>query len=86
MSHNRNSDRIPSAGYSWSIDPNSARRQFNMSIGLLAVMAVAICAVAFTSDLTPAPVSSRTARLTVQAPQLVHIQQAENPASMPSGS
>jgi len=59
-----------------AIDPQTARRQLHMSLGLLGVLAVALAGAAF--GLRPGPVDQSPARLTVQAPQMIHVQHAGN--------
>ena len=61
-----------------AIDPQTAQRQFHMSLGVLGVLAVASAGVAL--GLRPAPMDQSPARLTVQAPQMVHVQHARNMA------
>lgn len=60
------------------IGPQAARRQLRLSLGLLGVLAVA--SVGFAFSLRPGPVDQSPARLTVQAPQMVHAQHARNGA------
>ena len=59
-----------------AIDPQTARRQLHMSLGLLAVLAVASAGAAF--GLRPGPVAEAKTHFTVQAPQMVHVQHAGN--------
>jgi len=59
-----------------SIDPQAARRQLHLSLGVLGLLAVASAGAAF--GLRPGPVDLTPARLTVQAPQMVHVQHAGN--------
>ena len=59
-----------------SIDPQTARRQLHLSLGLLGVLAVASAGAAF--GLRPGPTAHGPVSLTVQAPQMVHVQHAGN--------
>jgi len=59
-----------------SIDPQAARRQLHLSLGVLGLLAVASAGAAF--GLRPGPVDLTPARHTVQAPQMVHVQHARN--------
>ena len=59
-----------------AIDPQAARRQLHLSLGVLGLLAVASAGAAF--GLRPGPVDLTPARLTVQAPQMVHVQHAGN--------
>ena len=59
-----------------AIDPQAARRQLHLSLGVLGLLAVASAGAAF--GLRPGPVNLTPARLTVQAPQMVHVQHAGN--------
>lgn len=64
------------AGFTRRIDPQAARRQFNMSLGLVALIAAASMASALTVRQPVETASREPARLTVQAPQIVHTKQA----------
>ena len=57
------------------IDPQTARRQLHLSLGLLGALAVATCA---GLSLRPAPAAPTQARLTVQQPQMIQVQHAQN--------
>ncbi len=59
-----------------AIDPQTARRQLHMSLGVLGVLALASAGAVF--GLRPGPVDLTPGRLTVQAPQMVHVQHARN--------
>ena len=58
------------------IGPKAARRQLHMSLWVLGLLALASAGAAF--GLRPAPLDQSPARLTVQAPQMVHVQHARN--------
>ena len=58
------------------IGPRAARRQLHLSLGLLGVLAVASAGAAF--GLRPGLLDQSPAGLTVQAPQMVHVQHAGN--------
>jgi hypothetical protein len=63
-------------GFIQKIDPQAARRQFNMSLGMVVVLSAATLAAAFTLRIEPVPVTGASVQMVVQAPQLVHVQQA----------
>jgi hypothetical protein len=53
-------DKAPEVGFSRKWDPDSARRQFNVSLGLIAALAVAASVLAFSmrpAALAKSPVS-----------------------------
>ena len=68
--------RTSRSGLVRAIDPQTARRQLHMSLGLLGVLAVASAGAAF--GLRPGPAAHSPVSLTVQAPQMIHIQHARN--------
>ena len=68
--------RTTANGLIRSIDPQAARRQLHLSLGVLGILAMASAGVAF--GLRPGPVDLTATRLTVQAPQMVHVQHARN--------
>ena len=68
--------QAPQGGLVRAIDPQTARRQLHLSLGVLGLLAVASAGAAF--GLRPGPVDLTPARLTVQAPQMVHVQHAGN--------
>ena len=68
--------RTTTSGLIRVISPQAARRQLRLSLGLLGVLAVA--SVGFVFGLRPGPADQSPARLTVQAPQMVHVQHAGN--------
>ena len=75
----RNADVFKStadAGFIREIDPEAARHQLKMSLGLIAVLTFGLLATGLTARNAPRSPSSEPAHLTVQAPQLVHVQQA----------
>ena len=61
-----------------AIDPQSARRQLHMSLGALGILTVVSAGAAF--GLRPGPMTHSPVSLTVQAPQMVHVQHALNMA------
>ena len=72
-------------GFIRAIDCEAARRQFNMSLCLLLVFTLATVAILVPSGFRPAPAAREAWRITVQLPQMVHVQQAETPAQRPPG-
>jgi hypothetical protein len=71
--------RTTANGLVRAIDPQAARRQLRLSLGLLSVLALASAGAAF--GLGPGPVDLTPTGVTVQAPQMVHVQQARNLAA-----
>jgi hypothetical protein len=74
-------------GFYRTVEPEVARRQFNMSLGLLTLLtmvAVALGATAGFSPIAHSSFSDRQARLVVQSPQRVHVLQASE-AQSPRG-
>ncbi len=67
--------RTSRSGLVRAIDPQTARRQLHMSLGVLGALVVATGA---GLSLRPAPTTPTQVRLTVQAPQMVHVQHARN--------
>jgi hypothetical protein len=61
-----------------AIDPQTARRQLHMSLGALGILAVVSAGAAL--GLRPGPMAHSPVSLTVQAPQMVHVQHARNMA------
>ena len=68
-------DRTSRTALVRAIGPQAARRQLHMSLGLLGVLAVASTGAAF--GLRSRHLDQSPARLTVQAPQMVHVQHAQ---------
>ena len=68
-----NDDRVDC----WGMDPESARRQFNISAVLAAVLALAALAIAVLGPVATVNVNREAAQTIVQAPQFKHIQRAE---------
>lgn len=70
-------DRRPDHGFTLEIDPETARRQFRLSLGLVAVIVLATLSAMGTLGLTPRGMDSGlTAQANVRAPQILHIRQA----------
>ncbi len=65
------------AGFIRGIDPAAARRQFNLSIGLVALLCLATLVNAFALTRQPAPRALDHSSL--QPPQIVHAQRAASP-------
>jgi hypothetical protein len=68
----------------WGIDPQTARRQFNVSAGLAAVLALVALVVAVLGPVATVNVQREAARTIVEAPKFKHIQHAET-ALQPGG-
>ena len=71
IARNANGD----SGFIRSIDPVAARRQFRVSIGLMAILGVATLASAMTLCVPPAT-QRVAAGPTVKAPQMIHVRHA----------
>ncbi|MDB5651604.1 MAG: hypothetical protein JWL62_3124 [Hyphomicrobiales bacterium] len=77
---------VEDAGFTQGIDPDSARRQFNMSAGLAAVLGVVAIALTFVVPVKPVDVSREHLQMTVQAPQKVQVRHAaQNAEQFPGG-
>ena len=76
-------ERTPDAGFTRAIDPVAAHRQFVLSLGLVAVITVAT--IAATLTLKVGETRSASANITVQAPQMMHVQQADQARHQPAG-
>jgi hypothetical protein len=76
-------------GFTRSVDPQAARRQFNMSLGLVVVVALAAAAVALSFRFEPQVLEAQVrapVKLVVQTPQRVQAQQAaEHARQLPGG-
>jgi hypothetical protein len=79
-------DRAADDGFIQKIDPEAARWQFNLSLSLVAVLAIGTLTAAMTLRIEPVSMSAAPARLVVQAPQIMHVQQAAQDFQRPSGS
>ena len=75
------------AGLIHRVDPQAARRQLTMSLGLVAVLAVGVGMAALTTRGVEAQTAQVQApvRMVVQAPTLMHVQQATKAYSAPRG-
>ena len=85
MTTQRNFDIEPNAGFTRTMDPLDARRQLHMSTGFVVVLAVAIAAVMATPKAERVAANPKSITLTVQAPQLAHVQQAQSGKLLPGG-
>lgn len=72
----KSNDFDVNSGFSRVMDPRDARRQLHMSAGLVAVLALAAAAVLATPKAQHVAANPKPITLTVQAPQLIHVQQA----------
>ena len=73
-------------GFTTRIDPQAARRQFNMSLGMVVALAIATVSAAYTLRIDTSAPAPATSRLVVQAPQVLHVQQArQDTRSQPGG-
>ena len=70
-------DLEPNSGFTRVMDPQDARRQLHVSAALAAVLAIAAAAVLAMPRTQQIASTPKTITLTVQAPQLVHVQQAQ---------
>ena len=85
MTMQRKFDIEPNAGFARTMDPQDARRHLHMSAGFIGVMALAIAAVMATPKADKVAANPKSITLTVQAPQLVHVQQAQSGKILPGG-
>jgi hypothetical protein len=71
-------DHVPDQGFSQTIDPRAAQRQFNMSLGLVVILVMAAVGVALTVGIAPLQATAYNGpkRAFVQAPQMVHVRDA----------
>jgi hypothetical protein len=72
-------------GFVTGIDPDSARRQFNMSLGLAIVVTIATLATAMTSGIQGSSRSQEVARAVVHSPSFVPVYQASHVAPQSHG-
>ena len=68
----------------WGMDPQTARRQFNVSAALAAILALAALAVAVIGPVATVNVRREAAQTIVEMPKFKHIQHAETP-TQPGG-
>jgi hypothetical protein len=71
-------------GFYQTIHPADARQQFNMSLGLVTALALIAATIGLTAGFGPLHRDSsavRQARIVVQAPQPVHLMQAQRDVS-----
>ena len=61
----------------WGMDPESARRQFNVSAVLAVVLALAAVVIAVVGPVATVNVRREAAQTIVEAPKFKHIQRAE---------
>ena len=82
-------ERVEEPGFMRTVDPQAARRQFNMSLGLVFVLAIAAALIALSFPSGPQFVSAQVrapVKLVVQIPQHVKVQQAaEHARQLPGG-
>ena len=81
-------DSVADAGFYQTIEPGAARRQFNMSLGLVAILAAVALLVGLSAGFGPLPQTapaSMQARLIVQQPQRVRVMQAQASVRAPGG-
>ena len=79
---------VADAGFYQTIEPDAARRQFNMSLGLIAVLTLVALVVGLSAGFAPLPQTAPAtmqARLIVQQPQRVHVMQAQAKEQLPGG-
>ncbi len=73
-----NADHIQDrdAGFARVIDPRAARRQLHVSAAVAAIFGLAAAVMLSTAQVPAAAPAYQQVRLTVQAPQMMHVQQA----------
>jgi hypothetical protein len=67
------------SGECWGMNPESARRQFNVSAVFAAILALAALLVAVLGPVATVNVRREAAQTLVEAPKFKHIQRAEAP-------
>jgi hypothetical protein len=72
-------DTSEERGHCWGMDPETARRQFNVSAALAAILALAALAIAVLGPVATVTVRREAAQTIVEAPKFRHIQHAEVP-------
>lgn len=81
-------DSVADAGFYQTIQPDEARRQFNMSLGLVVILSLVALFVGLSAGFAPLPQSApaaQQARLIVRQPQRVHVMQAQARSQAPGG-
>ncbi len=76
MTINDQRETTRDAGFTRVMDPRDARRQLHASAVILGILGLAAVMVLATPRMPQVATSSAPVRLTVQAPQIVHVQQA----------
>jgi hypothetical protein len=76
---------VQDAGFNAGVDPRAARRQFNVSAGLAAVMGIVALALTVVMPIKPVDVSREQLQMTVQAPQKVQVRHAARDAKILPG-
>jgi hypothetical protein len=80
---------VEDPGFIRAVDPKAARRQFNMSLGLVVVLAVAAAGIALSFRFQPQVLEAQMrapAKLVVQMPQPAKVMQAaEHARQLPGG-
>jgi hypothetical protein len=72
-------DTSDERGHCWGMDPDTARRQLNVSAALAAILALAALAIAVLGPVATVNVRREAAQTIVEAPKFRHIQHAEAP-------
>jgi hypothetical protein len=72
-------DNADERGHCWGMDPETARRQLNVSAALAAILALAALAIAVLGPVATVTVRREAAQTIVEAPKFRHIQHAEAP-------
>ncbi len=72
------------AGFSRAMDPQDARRQLHVSAAIVGVLAIAATVVLSLPRLPEVASAREPVKLTVQAPQIVHVKHASS-AAQPGG-
>jgi hypothetical protein len=80
---------VEEPGFTRTVDPEAARRQLNMSLGLVIVLAIAATAIALSYRFEPQILEAQVrapVKLVVQVPQRVQVQQAAERATQLPGA
>ena len=73
-----NADQIQDrdAGFTRVMDPRAARRQLHVSAAVAAIFGLAAAVMLTTAQVPASAPANQQVKMTVQAPQMVHVQQA----------
>lgn len=82
-------EHVEEPGFMPSLNPQAARQQFNMSLGLVVVLAIGAAVIALSLRTEPQILAAHTlaqVKLVVQVPQRLDVQQAVERVAQPRRS